>query len=248
MDTSVGPTPRSIALEGARDIVGLAIGYVPMAVAIGAAIAEAPLDRLAGWSGSFLITAGSAHLTIIELLGTGAGVVAAVTAGLAINARLIAYSAGLAPWFVDDGRAWRIALGFFIIDPTYLLAVHRFRTDDPGPALRRWYLLGMGSVLYPVWALAMGAGVVVGAAVPPGLELDKAATFMMIGLLALTLDVGRHRVAAAAGVAIGLASGVIPAATAPVLAGIVAALGLAVVGRRPEDTRHPDGIQEVASP
>ena len=236
--TTTPRSARSIAADGARDISGLAFGYVPMGMAIGAAVADSGLNRLAGWLGAPLIAAGSAHLTLVELVSAGAGVLAAITAALAINARLIAYSAGLAPWFTHERRPMRLLIGVFIIDVTYLLAVRRFETDDPGPAMRRWYMLGMGGLLYTMWSVAIAAGVLAGSIVPPALELDKAATFMMVGLLAHTLDARGHRATAIAGALLGVMAGTIPAALVPALAAAVAvAISVGLPGPRVQEAQ-----------
>lgn len=220
--------PTQLFRDGARDITPLTIGYIPMALAIGATIAKSPIDPTAGWAGGPLIAGGSAQLTLIEVSAAGAGVVAAVVAALAVNLRLVAYGAGMARWFGGEDRRWRVLIGYLTIDATYLLATRRFSTDDPGPALRRWYALGMGAVLYPIWAIAMGVGVVMGSAMPMGLELDKAAVFMMVGLVALSTEGRTHSLAAIVGGACGLASSIVPPRLAPIAA---AALAVMIAGR-----------------
>ena len=84
---------------GARDIAPFVVGYAPMAVGIGVAIGDSGVDRLAGWAGGPLISAGTAQLTLLELVAAGASVLVAIGAALVVNARLVAYSAGMAQWF-----------------------------------------------------------------------------------------------------------------------------------------------------
>lgn len=202
--THTPTTARAVAAEGARDMLPLALGYMPFAVTIGAAIAAGPLNRLAGWSGAPIVAAGTAHLTLVDLLSGGAGVLAAVVAALVINLRLVAYGAGLVPWFAGETRRSRLLLSWFVIDPTYLLAVERFDRDDPGPSLRRSYFLGLAAVLYPLWCVGVGVGVIAGAVVPAALELGMAAPLMMVGMLALVLDRASERRSAAIGLALGV--------------------------------------------
>lgn len=210
--------------DGRRDILPMAIGYIPMAFAIGGAVASSSIGRLAGWAGGPLISAGTAQLALIDVLSAGGGLFAAVVAAIVINARLIAYSAGLSSWFAHENRRWKLLIGFFSIDATYLLAAARFDRDDPGRPNRRWYFLGMGLTLYPIWAIGMGVGVVAGASVPEGLALESAATFMMVGLLTMALNSPANRVAALAGGLVGLGSRAIPGQWVPLIAAAAAVL------------------------
>jgi predicted branched-subunit amino acid permease len=210
--------------EGSKDILPMSIGYIPMALAVGGVIAASPLDPVAGWAGGPLISAGAAQLTLIEGLSVGGGLFAAIAAALAINARLVAYSAALTTWFGNEERRWKLLIGFFTIDVTYLLAEQRFRRDDPGPHDRRWYFLGMGLTLYPTWSISMAVGVIAGSSVPDWLALQHAATFMMIGLLALALDTPTARLAALVGSVVGLLNGLVPGHLAPLVAAIAAML------------------------
>ena len=227
---------KSVFRAGARDMSGLAIGYVPFALAIGATISTSGINRLGGWLGGPTIAAGSAHLTLVELIAGGSTALAAASVAIMINARITAYSAGLAPWFRHESRAMKAVLAFFIIDPTYLLATQRFEADDPGASGRRQYFFGMASVLYPLWIVAIAAGIVVGNVIPAGLELTMAAPLMMVGMLALTADAGQNRVAAAAGIVLGALHLGIPA---PAVTLIAATLGFgyayAVTGRPSEE-------------
>lgn len=217
----------AIARRGGRDISGIAVGYIPMAMTIGAAISRAPGSAIAGWLGAPLIAAGTAHLTITDIVSTGGSLGAAVLAGFFINARLIAYSAGLATWFGGESRPMRLVIGFFTIDATYLLANQRFRSDDPGTEGRRWYFVGMGVVLWSIWTVAMGVGVVLGRGLPGDLGLEWVATFMLVGLVALNLGDRRHLVSAAIGTIVALAAGGIPGVLLPAIAG-AAAIAVAV--------------------
>lgn len=184
-------------------MTGLAIGYLPFAMAIGATIAASPVSRVGGWAGAPIIAAGAAHLTLIELIAGGAAAIAAAGVAIMINARIVAYSAGLAKYFRHESRVMKLVLAFFIIDPTYLLAIDRFERDDPGESLRRWYFLGLASVLYPLWMIGIAVGIVAGNVIPAGLELTMAAPLMMVGMLAMTLDQRQNRMAAIVGLTLG---------------------------------------------
>jgi predicted branched-subunit amino acid permease len=62
------PVPaRSAALDGVLTMLPLLAAYIPFALVIGAAVAEHG-SPVAGWSGSWLIYGGSAHLAAIRTL------------------------------------------------------------------------------------------------------------------------------------------------------------------------------------
>src|SRR5215216_6128048 len=112
------------AIKGASTMLPLLIGYLPFALTIGVAAGRSS-DRSAAWAGSLLIFGGSAHLSVIELLGNGSGVTAAVATALLINSRLMIYSASLLSlWRVAPLRQ-RLVAAALIIDPTSLVATRR---------------------------------------------------------------------------------------------------------------------------
>ena len=129
-------------------------------------------------------------------------------------------------------------MAFLTIDVTYLLADARFEADDPGPGLRRWYVLGLGVPLHTAWAAVMAVGVWVGSALPEGLRLDRAATFLMIGLIVTSVPQRLQRIGALLGGAAGLLTLVVPVTLVPVAA---AAAAFVVAARPPTepDRRSP---------
>jgi len=239
-------TARAVARTGARDMAGLAVGYVPFALAIGATIGASPLSRLGGWAGAPIIAAGAAHLTLIELVAAGSAALSAACVAVMINARIVAYSAGLAPWFRTETAASKLLLAFFIIDPTYLLATDKFERDDPGVDLRRWYFFGLASVLYPLWMTGVAIGVVAGNIIPEALELTMAAPLMMVGMLAMSVDQRHNRAAAIVGLVFGAAEIGLPTPLVTVAAASIAlVIAFLTLGRETavSDTSHEGGNQ-----
>jgi predicted branched-subunit amino acid permease len=239
---------RAFFKEGARDMTPLAVGFIPFAVALGTAIGDAAISNEAGWSGSFLIAAGTAHLALIELLDSDAGLVVACGTALVINARLAVYGVGLAPWFRHESRAMRAALAFLIIDPTFALASARFERDDPGPTGRRGYFLGAAGVLFTFWMVAMAVGVVAGAAVPPSLGLSAAAPLMMAGLLAGRLFGAASVVAAGTGGLVAVGGSGLPMRSSLIVAVVVGVgAGWWVDHRSEARSAAPGDVQVAAS-
>ena len=129
-------TTRSLMLEGARDMTPMVIGVLPFAVAIGAAIGASNLARTDGLLSGPAILAGSAQLTSVEMLDAGTAPLVVIFSALMINARLLIYSASLAPWFAGHSRWSRLALA---------IRRHRSAPLHLRAALRAWRPRSAGS-------------------------------------------------------------------------------------------------------
>jgi len=155
-----GAQVRREAVKGAATMLPVLVGYLPFALTIGVA-AGGSSDRLAAWAGALLIFGGSAHLSVIELVGNGSGVAAAIGTGLLINSRLMVYSASLLPLWREAPRRHRLMAAALIIDPTWLIA--RRRQEQPGTTQdRRAFFGGAAATLAGGWSATIGAGMLLG--------------------------------------------------------------------------------------
>jgi branched chain amino acid efflux pump len=139
-------------------MVPFVVGYAPFALVIGAAVGDSA-DPVAGWSGSWLIYGGSAHLAVLRSLD--AGLLVAVAGGLLINARLLAYSASLAQRWRDQPRWFRIVAAAMVIDPTWVAAERHAATGASEAAQRRFFLTA-GVVMGAGWSALIAVGAVAG--------------------------------------------------------------------------------------
>jgi len=97
------PTARDEWLAGARATVPFLVGLAPFGLSVGAAVG-ASADPLAAWTGTLLLYGGSAQLTVLQLLGSGAPVWTAVLVASLVNARLLVYSGALAPLWAGGAQ------------------------------------------------------------------------------------------------------------------------------------------------
>ena len=231
-----GRRPSTLGL-GVRDGTGVVLAYVPFGTALGAALAQTGLPGGLAWSSSPLLFGGAAQLVAVQLLAGGAPAVVVVAASLVVNARMLLYSASLAPHARGWPRRWRWAGAYLLVDPVYALAVGRFGgPGGGGPADRLRYYLGAGVTMWAGWMVLTGAGVLLGGLLPASLPLGLAAPLTFLVLL-LPMLTGRAACAAAvAGGAVALLAqglplglGLLCGAAAGVAAGVAAD---AVVGRR----------------
>jgi predicted branched-subunit amino acid permease len=150
------------------------------------------------WSSSPLLFGGAAQLVAVQLLDTSANVIVVVLAALVVNARMLLYSAALAPHTVDWPARWRWAGAYFLADPVYALATTRF-AGPSGTAHARdrfRYYLSVGVLIWFGWMAMTGAGMLLGGVLPDWLRLDLAAPLTFL-LLLLPMLRGRAAYAAA---------------------------------------------------
>jgi predicted branched-subunit amino acid permease len=179
-------------------MVPFIVGYAPFALVIGAAVAGST-DPLAGWSGSWLIFGGSAHLAVLRSLD--AGLLVAVAGGLLINARLLAYSASLAQHWRSQPRWFRIVAAAMVIDPTWAAAERHAATGASDLAQRRFFLTA-GVVMGAGWSALIAVGAIAGGRLD-ALRLEVVVPLCLATLVAPMLRDrgGRAAVIAAASVA-----------------------------------------------
>lgn len=183
----------------------LMVGYLPFALTIGVA-ARGSGEPLAAWAGALLIFGGSAHLSVIEMVGHGSSVATTVATGLLINSRVAVYSASLAALWRGAPLGHRLAAAAVVIDPMWLIAERR--QVQPGTnSQRRAFFGGAGVTLAAGWSTMIGAGVVLGAS-------GDAASFLAICTpLCLSAVVAPH-LRTPAGVRTVGAAGIVAAVTA----------------------------------
>jgi predicted branched-subunit amino acid permease len=218
------------ARVSAADLAPVLIGLVPLGLVVGVTIDRTRVGALVGIGGAPAIFAGTAQLSVLTLLQSGAAVLAIVASAVVINARILLYGAVLEPHFRHQPRWFRWLGPHFLVDQTFALVTAR---DDLGnPERFRRYWLSMGTLLALVWTGLVALGVAVGpvlAAVGPVLAFAPVAVFVPLLVPRLTNRPACGAAVAAAGVT-GVASmtGALPAG-APVLLGTAAGVLTAVV-------------------
>lgn len=187
---------RATIRRAISDALPLYVPAVPFALVIGLAITESGIGNLAGWSMSWLIFGGAAHLTVVTLLGSGAAWIAAVTAGLIVNARHLMYSAALAPTFQRQ-PAWFRWLGpYLLIDQAFALA--SIEKDEEAEVFRT-YFITIGLTFWTLWLATTALGLAVGPVVPEEWNLEFAIPILFLGLIVLGIDRAPKLVAALVG-------------------------------------------------
>ena len=222
------PTSATAARDAWRDVRAVSAGVVPFGLFLGVtltAYGEHPLGVLVG---AAMVYGGSAQLATSTVVHAGAGVFAAVVAGVVVSARMLLYGAALADRFRDQ-PAWFRWLGpATLLDQTYLSAL-----DRPGyrAAGFRRYWGWLSLYLLVVWLAAVALGVAAGPRLPelPHLVLVGAAMFLAMLVPRL---VDRPTVTAATAGVITSAATLFVLPGLAVLTGTVAGVTAALLARR----------------
>jgi 4-azaleucine resistance transporter AzlC len=168
--------------RGTVEITPLAIGVAIYGLAFGLLAAQASLSALqVGVMGS-VVFAGGSQIVATERLVAGAGAIAALVAGIALNLRLLLVTASIRD--VYAGRPlWQVLLGAHMAtDENWaLMLAERAKGRDVG----YWYLVGGGLCLLVVWCLSTVTGVFFATSIPEpkALGMDFAFTAAFIAIV-----------------------------------------------------------------
>lgn len=219
---------RSIVRRAIADALPLFVPAVPFALVIGLAIVESGIPPLVGWSSSWLVFAGAAQLTLISLIGSGAAVIAAITAALVVNARHIMYSAGLAPVFQRQPTWMRWLAPYLLIDQAFALAV--LRADDDPEDFRTYYLT-IGATFWVLWQIITAIGLLAGPVIPEEWGLEFAVPILFLGLIVIGIDRYPKGVAALVGAGVTYLAAALPS-RAGLLVGAFAGIAAGTIVER----------------
>ena len=187
---------------------------------------------------SLVVFAGGAQFAAVGVVLAGGSPVAAVVAGLVLNARLLPFG-----FAVGDvlGNRWRTVLpgAHVMTDESVAFALAE---DEPERRRAAFWVCGIG--LFVVWNVAVVLGVVAGGLVSntDALGLDAAFPAVLLALVVPSLRDPRTRFAAGIGAVVAVAATPFVSPGIPVLLALV---GLSVVARRrlPDPPRSEDRPQ-----
>jgi predicted branched-subunit amino acid permease len=225
-------SPSSDVRDGVVAMAPFVVGLAPFALTIGAAAARTD-DPLAGWSGSWLIFGGSAHLAVLRSIH--AGLLVAVAGGLLIHARLLAYGASLARRWQYQPLWFRLAAAALVIDPTWA-AAERHAASGASDAEHRRFFLAAGLALGVGWSALMGVGIVAGGRLD-SIDLDVMVPLCLVALVAPALRDVPNRLPMIVAAAVALGGPWLPSGTTMLLAIVAGTLAGAAAGDGDGDGR-----------
>jgi predicted branched-subunit amino acid permease len=168
--------------DGARAMAPWLIGIAPLGFAIGVSTARADVPACAGWLAGPLIFSASGQAVTIQLLDRHAAAVVVITGGLAVNLRLVLYSAAMARHWRARPAWWNALAACTLVDPSAAVALAGYeRSNDP--AYGDAHYVGAAATLAIAWLASIALGATFGAALPRGLRLELVIPLYLVGQL-----------------------------------------------------------------
>jgi predicted branched-subunit amino acid permease len=197
---------RTAFLDGAKAVSPILLGAAPFGLVAGAAAVGADLTVAQAIGLSTVVFAGASQLAAIDLLGRDATLAVVVGTALIINARMVMYSASIAPYFERLSSRRRALVAYLLTDQAYALSITRFR--EHGSSL--WYYLGTAAPLWVVFVAATVVGAVAGARLPAWLPLEFTIPLTFLAVLTPAIVDRASLVAAAVGGAVAVVGAGLP--------------------------------------
>lgn len=213
---------RKSFLSGLRSALPFLLVIMPFALLFGVVATEAGLTLMQTMGFSVLMVAGAAQFVALQLSAENAPTLIVLVTALAVNLRLVMYSAAMAP-LVGKASLWqRILIAYTLTDQSFAVTVdHAERAPRPLRELLAFYA---GTTLPTVipWYLFTLVGAVAGSAIPPAFALDFALPITFIAMLAPMMRTLAHMAAAFTSVVASLALVFLPYGTGVLVAAVLA--------------------------
>lgn len=178
-------------LQGVHALVPALIATGTWGLVTGVAMVKSGLTESMALAMTLLMYAGSAQLTSLPLIATGAPLWLVFMAGFVVNLRFIIFGAALHPYFRHMSWPKRLGLGYFTTDMGFVLFMPRFGdAADRGTREQLWFFLGTIVPGWLMWQSSSIVGIYLGSIVPTDWSLDFAA---VLALLAITIPLANTK-------------------------------------------------------
>lgn len=222
MSSSEPPWRHPDFRRGAVDMAEVSVGLATWGLVTGMAMVKSGLDLPLALFMSFTVFAGSAQLTSLPLIASGAPIWVVWAASACVNLRFVILSAQWRPYFAHLPRAQRLRVGFFCADLNYVLFMRRFPEPKPGPGQLPYFWGGL-AVNFTCWQGGSVAGMLLADRIPPQWGLGFAGALALLGI---TFQLITDRITLLAAVVAGAAA--VAAYALPLKLNIVVAIASAV--------------------
>lgn len=208
---------RTLEKDLARDIALVCVADALVGLSFGAIAVGLGLPVWLPMLLSVVVFAGASQFMFIGIVGAGGNPVAAVVAGLLVNARHVPFGFAVGDVF-GTGPLRRLAGSHLMVDETVA-----FTLAQREPARRRAAYWACGVGLFLCWNAGVAVGALGGSAVgdTDAFGLDAAFPAVLLALLLPSLHDSRTRRAALAGVTIALVAAPYLPAGLPVLLALI---------------------------
>lgn len=187
----ISSAQRRAFMHGLRDAIGPFIAVATWGFVTGIAMVKSGLSENMAALMTIMVYAGSAQLTSLPLIESGAPLWLIFAAGMVVNIRFVIFAAALQPYFRHLSWQRRLWLGILTSDIVFVLFMSRYADSRRiGTSSQLWYFLGVVVPGWVVWNFFSLVGVYMGGFVPPEWSLDFAA---ILALLAIVIPLIKTR-------------------------------------------------------
>lgn len=197
---------RSVYWQGVRAGAPFLLVVAPFGMLFGVVATEAGFSLIQAMAMAILVIAGAAQFASVQLLVDGAPVFIVVLTGLAVNLRMMMYSASLMP-HIGKAQTWqKVLMAYLMVDQSYGVSIEKYeRTPEMSLDEKVAYFFGVISAIAPFWYGFSFIGALLGSAIPPEYALDFAIPITFIAIIAPSLRSLPHLAAAVVSVLVALA-------------------------------------------
>nr|WP_297356342.1 AzlC family ABC transporter permease [uncultured Caldimonas sp.] len=195
--------------RGAFDIAHVALGIAAWGLVTGVAMVKSGLSVPLALFMSLFVFAGSAQLTALPLIASGAPMWVVWAAASCVNLRFVIFSAMWRPYFAPYKRWQRAVLGYFSGDVNYVLFMKRFPQGEPHPDNLPYYWGGV-ALNWTGWQVSSILGIVLANLIPVEWGLGFAGVLALVGITCSLLQDKATWVAAGTAAAAAIATFALP--------------------------------------
>lgn len=228
-------TTKSPFWMGCRDAAPFLLVVGPFAVLFGVLATEAGLNLVETMTFSFLVIAGAAQLTGLQLMVEQAPVLVVLASALAVNLRMAMYSASLTPYLGGASFWTRVFAAYFIVDQSYGLSILKFEQNPDWTLQQRLaYFWGTVAPVCPFWYVFTLVGALLGTSIPESFALDFALPICFLAIITPMLRTRAHIAAAFVSIILALVFAWLPYNLGLLVAGLAGMVTGAEIERRTE--------------
>lgn len=187
----INSAQRRAFMYGLRDTSAPLFAVATWGFVTGIAMVKSGLTESMATLMTLMVYAGSAQLTALPLIESGAPIWLIFAAGFVVNMRFIIFGAALQPYFRHLSWPRRFVLGVLTSDIVFVLFMARYSARRRiGTSQQLWYFLGVVVPGWVTWNAFSLIGIYMGAFVPTEWSLDFAA---ILALLAVVIPLIKTR-------------------------------------------------------
>lgn len=166
---------------------------IPFGVLFGVLATEAGLSLAQVLTFSAVVIAGASQFTAIQMMVDGLPVAIVVLSALAVNLRMMMYSAALSPHLGPAPLWQRCLIAYILVDQVYALAQSAYdERPEWSVADKVGYITGVAVPVFPAWVGGTWVGAALGEQVPEAWSLDFALPLTFLAMVGPMLKSKAH--------------------------------------------------------